>query len=97
MEIDESLVRRLEELALIELAPEERSRTARDLQDILSYMAVLSSLDTAGVAPYGSDSDGTSPNVFREDLVLTPPGPEAVLSGAPEAKEGQFKAPKTFE
>ena len=95
MEIDEKQVRRLEELARIELAPEERARTARDLQDILSYMAVLSSLYTANVEPYGR-SDAAE-NVFREDLVLPPPGPEAVLSGAPEAKEGQFKAPKTFE
>jgi aspartyl-tRNA(Asn)/glutamyl-tRNA(Gln) amidotransferase subunit C len=98
MVIDEKQIRRLEELARLELAPGQRERMAHDLKDILSYMAELSALDTADVPPFDmKEGDEEAVNVFREDRTTASPGPDLILSGAPASKEGQFKAPKSFE
>lgn len=98
MVIDEKQIRRLEELARLELVPGQESRMAHDLKAILSYMAELSALDTSDVPPFDmKDGDEDAANVFREDHAAASPGPALILSGAPASKEGQFKAPKSFE
>jgi aspartyl-tRNA(Asn)/glutamyl-tRNA(Gln) amidotransferase subunit C len=101
MIIDEARITRLEALAHLALAPEQRDRMARDLEAILGHMATLSALDTEGVPPYGADTPeaaaGPEANVLREDAAQPSPGPEHILANAPAAKEGQFAAPRSFE
>ena len=98
MVVDDQQIRRLEELARLELEPGQRDRMAHDMKDILSYMAELSALDTADVPPFDMrDGDEEAANVFREDISAASPGPDLILSGAPASKEGQFSAPKSFE
>ncbi len=102
MVIDAAQITRLEELARLELSPEQRERTIRDLESILSYMAVLTAVDTAQVPPYGADTEdvagsAVAANVFRDDAMQPSPGPDTVLANAPKAKEGQFQAPRSFE
>src|ERR1700728_1933886 len=49
--VSEDDVKRVAELAHLELAPEERPRMLKDLNAILDYVAELNELDTEGVAP----------------------------------------------
>lgn len=50
-------VRRVAELAHLELTPDEESRMSRDLSAILDYVAQLAELDTSAVAPMAQVSE----------------------------------------
>ena len=51
MEITNELVNYLEKLGRIELDDEQKIKTKKDLQDILSYIDTLNELDTDNVEP----------------------------------------------
>lgn len=95
MEITTDLVKYLESLGRISLSPEEEEKTRKDLGDILAYIDKLNELDTKGVEPM-SHAFGRS-NVFREDEVSNGDLRDAILSNAPETKEGTILVPKTVE
>ncbi len=92
-------VRRVAELAHLELAPEETERMLRDLNAILNYVAELNELDTSGVAPLAQVSE-------LESAVIAQPRPDrvepsleraAVMPQAPETDSVYFKVPKVIE
>ena len=55
----------------------------------------LNELDTSGVEPMSHVFPVN--NVFREDVVTNGDDREEILANAPEAKEGAFVVPKTFD
>lgn len=96
-------VRRVAELANLELTPEEEPRMQRDLNAILGHIAQLNELDTAGVpamAQVGEmlggivDDAGTS---LREDTVQPSLDRATVMAAAPESDGRFFKVPKVIE
>jgi aspartyl-tRNA(Asn)/glutamyl-tRNA(Gln) amidotransferase subunit C len=96
-------VRRVAELANLELSPEEEPRMQRDLNAILGHIAQLNELDTAGVpamAQVGEmlggivDDAGTS---LREDTVRPSLDRATVMAAAPESDGRFFKVPKVIE
>lgn len=95
MEITKELVQYLESLGRLELSPEDEERTQKDLSDILGYIDQLSELDTEGVDPL-SHVTGVS-NIMREDKIANDDMRDAVLSNAPETKDGTILVPKTFD
>lgn len=95
MQIDRDLVMYLEKLGRIELSEEQRTASEKDLQDILTYIDTLNELNTDGVEP-ASHSFPVA-NVVRRDEVTNAPQVEAILSNAPEQKDGCFVVPKTVE
>lgn len=95
MQIDRDLVMYLEKLGRIELSEEQRTASEKDLQDILTYIDTLNELNTDGVEP-ASHSFPVA-NVMRHDEVTNAPQVEAILSNAPEQKDGCFVVPKTVE
>ncbi|MCQ2503390.1 MAG: Asp-tRNA(Asn)/Glu-tRNA(Gln) amidotransferase subunit GatC [Saccharofermentans sp.] len=95
MEITKELVQYLESLGRLELSPEDEERTQKDLSDILGYIDQLSELDTEGVEPL-SHVTGVS-NIMREDKIANDDMRDAVLSNAPETKDGTILVPKTFD
>lgn len=80
-------------LAKLELSEEEKKQTKADMENMLDYIDMMNELDTEGVEPMSHVFP--MHNVFREDIVINGDDREALLSNAPEQKEGSFKVPKT--
>ena len=95
MEITKNLVQYLESLGRLELSPEDEEKTQKALGDILGYFDQLSELDTDNVEPL-SHAAGVV-NVMREDVIANDDMRDAVLSNAPETKDGTILVPKTFD
>jgi aspartyl-tRNA(Asn)/glutamyl-tRNA(Gln) amidotransferase subunit C len=96
-------VRRVAELANLELTAEEEPRMQRDLNAILRHIAQLNELDTAGVPPMAqvgemlggvADDAGIS---LREDVVRPSLDRGSVMAAAPESDGRFFKVPKVIE
>jgi aspartyl-tRNA(Asn)/glutamyl-tRNA(Gln) amidotransferase subunit C len=96
-------VRRVAELANLELTAEEEPRMRRDLNAILGHIAQLNELDTTGVpamAQVGEmlggvvDTTGAS---LRKDVVRPSLDRAAVMAAAPESDGRFFKVPKVIE
>ena len=82
-------------LAKLELSSEEKERAKEDMAKMLDYIDTLNELDTSGVEPISHVFPVH--NVFREDVVTNGDEREEILANAPEAKEGAFVVPKTFD
>jgi aspartyl-tRNA(Asn)/glutamyl-tRNA(Gln) amidotransferase subunit C len=96
-------VRRVAELANLELTAEEEPRMQRDLNAILGHIAQLNELDTAGIPPMaqvgemlGAVADSTGA-ALRMDTVLPSLERAAVMAAAPESDGRFFKVPKVIE
>ena len=96
-------VRRVAELANLELTGEEEPRMRRDLNAILRHIDQLSELNTTTVpamAQVGemvgvvTDGEGTS---LRTDTVQPSLNRAAVMAAAPESDGRFFKVPKVIE
>ena len=82
-------------LAQLELSDEEKEQAKKDMANMLDYIDTLNELDTSGVEPMSHVFPVN--NVFREDVVTNGDDREEILANAPEAKEGAFVVPKTFD
>ena len=82
-------------LAKLELSDEEKEQAKKDMANMLDYIDTLNELDTSGVEPMSHVFPVN--NVFREDVVTNGGDREEILANAPEAKEGAFVVPKTFD
>jgi aspartyl-tRNA(Asn)/glutamyl-tRNA(Gln) amidotransferase subunit C len=96
-------VRKVAELANLELSAEEEPRMQRDLNAVLGYIAQLSELDTAAVEPMaqvgdvlGATNDFTGA-ALRVDEVRPSLDRKAVMVSAPETDGRFFKVPKVIE
>ena len=98
-------VRRVAELANLELTAEEEPRMQRDLNAILGHVAELNQLDTTGVQPMAQvgellaagqpiDGEGTD---LRPDQLRPSLDRKAVMAAAPESDGRFFKVPKVIE
>lgn len=96
-------VRRVAELANLELTPQEEPRMQRDLNAILGYIAQLNELDTANIPPMAQVSEILGGLVLdngqtlRTDLVRPSVDRAAVMASAPETDGRFFKVPKVIE
>ncbi len=81
-------------LAKLELSDEEKERAKKDMSDMLDYVGKLNELDTDGVEPMSHTFSIN--NVMREDVVTNGDDRENMLLNAPEAKDGAYVVPKTF-
>nr|WP_296193261.1 Asp-tRNA(Asn)/Glu-tRNA(Gln) amidotransferase subunit GatC [uncultured Anaerobutyricum sp.] len=82
-------------LAKLELSEEEKEQAKKDMANMLDYIDTLNELDTSGVEPMSHVFPVN--NVFREDIVTNGDDRDEILANAPEAKEGAFVVPKTFD
>jgi aspartyl-tRNA(Asn)/glutamyl-tRNA(Gln) amidotransferase subunit C len=96
-------VRRVAELANLELTAEEEPRMQRDLNAILGHIAQLNELDTAGVPAMSQvgemlggvvDKTGAS---LRADTVRPSLDRAVVMAESPETDGRFFKVPKVIE
>ncbi len=88
-------VKRIADLARLELTPEELTLFTRQLSDILIYVEQIQSLDTSGVAP---TSHVLNRPVDREDQLAPTLPRSAALANAPDAalEAGLFKVPRVL-
>jgi aspartyl-tRNA(Asn)/glutamyl-tRNA(Gln) amidotransferase subunit C len=90
MKLTEEEIQKLAHLSRLHLSPEEAARYATDLTEILSYVGLLSELNTEGVAETAQVT-GLA-NVSMPDKIepLTPPEELLKLSPLP-LKKGQIR------
>jgi aspartyl-tRNA(Asn)/glutamyl-tRNA(Gln) amidotransferase subunit C len=88
-------VRRIAELARLELTNDELDLFTRQLGDILTYVEQIRSLDTAGVAP---TSQVLNRPVDRDDIPDATLSRPELLGNAPDAalEAGLFKVPRVI-
>ena len=93
--INGNQVRRVAELARLDLAPGEEELLTGQLNAILAYMDQLGEVDTAGVEPTSHVLPLT--NVMRDDVVHGCLSTAEALANAPAADQGHFAVPKILE
>ncbi len=94
MQIDSTLISRLERLARLKLEPAEREKLGGDLQRILGMVDKLRELDTEGVEPLVYLNDAV--NAFREDEVGGQLPQSEALQNAPKHDGQFFRVPKVI-
>ena len=108
MKVTDKDVQYVEDLANLELTPDERVRMVKDLNSILDYIDRLNELDTANVEPmaqvssrYGVDASKQGSERFlyamREDEVRPSLEHETAMQNAPQTDGTFFKVPKVIE
>ncbi|MDD5772061.1 MAG: Asp-tRNA(Asn)/Glu-tRNA(Gln) amidotransferase subunit GatC [bacterium] len=87
MSVDKEVIKKIARLANLYYKEDELDTSARELNQILTYVEKLSKLDTGGINP----TFQVSPieNIYRDDIVGKSLDLEHVMSNAPE-KEGKF-------
>ncbi len=96
-------VRRVAELANLDLTAAEEPRMQRDLNAILGHIATLSELNTADVPPLAQvaeilgDQVKASAEALRADEVRPSLDRAVVMAEAPETDTIFFKVPKVIE
>ena len=95
MKITEELVDYVSTLSRLRLPREEKARMTGELEQIVTYMDTLNTLDTDGVEPMSHIFP--LKNVLRADKVVPSADREALLSGAPDRDEETFRVPKAVE
>ena len=95
MSIDESTAARVAKLARIKVEPARLPALAAEFNTILGFIEQLGEVDVDGVEPMTSVTPQRLKR--RVDDVTDGGQPAAVLSNAPDAREGFFAVPKVVE
>ena len=94
-QIDETQVRKVAQLARLELSPEEIQAFTGQLEAILEYVNKLNELDTSDVEPLAHCLPVH--NRLREDVVQPCLSNDEALANAPERDGEFFKVPKILD
>lgn len=92
-------VKRVADLAHLELSADEERHMQHDLNAILDYVAQLNELDTASIEPMAQVSEvlGGAPSTLRTDATRASLPRDRVMAAAPETDGTFFKVPKVIE
>jgi aspartyl-tRNA(Asn)/glutamyl-tRNA(Gln) amidotransferase subunit C len=93
-------VKRVAELANLELTEDETRGMLHDLNAILGYVAQLDELDTSSVAPLAQVSELEGAGTLsspRDDIVRPSLDRATVMREAPDTDQIFFKVPKVIE
>lgn len=94
MPIEIEDVEKVATLAKLEFPSEDKQKLAKELEQIVTYVARLNELDTKAVEPTLHITD--LKNVLREDNVQDWLDQEQALANAPQKKQGYFSVPKVI-
>ena len=95
MQIDNTLILKLEKLSRLQLSEQERTQIQKDLNNILGMVEKLQELDLSEVEPLVYITEEV--NVLREDEVKNQVSRAAALSNAPDANDEHFKVAKVID
>jgi aspartyl-tRNA(Asn)/glutamyl-tRNA(Gln) amidotransferase subunit C len=93
-ELSDEEVRRIADLARLDVSPDEIPRFAQQLTAILRYAELVQQVDTTGVTP----TEGVATAGFRDDSPTASLDRTTVLEQAPAAaiEAGLFRVPKVL-
>ena len=89
--IDKKTMNHVAKLSRLELSEEQAQKYTQELSQILNYFDQISKIDTKGVEPLYSPSEGHSH--FRNDTIEKKITTEELLQNAPERAGNLFKVP----
>ncbi len=92
MEISEELVRKVAELACLELSDEEVKKFAKELEEIEKAFSKIREVDTENCEP--AFHPVKIENVWREDTPSESLSREVALANTQHKEDGYFKGPK---
>ncbi len=96
MSIDNDLVKKIANLAKIELSANDIKMFSKQIGEIIGLMNQLNAVDISDVP--GLDADSSKGHTNRtEDIVKDGNYIELILQNAPESKEGFFTVKKVIE
>jgi aspartyl-tRNA(Asn)/glutamyl-tRNA(Gln) amidotransferase subunit C len=95
MEVNDTLVDKLANLARLQFDEVEKAGIKNDLQRMIQFVEKLNELDTTGIEPLLHMSDNV--NVLRDDEVKGSISREEGLKNAPLHDEQFFKVPKVIK
>lgn len=82
-------------LAHLQITDDECQRYAESLNNILSMMDHLQTLDTTGIEPLKNPFDSAQP--LRDDVPIEPNRREAYQAFAPATQDGLYLVPKVLD
>ncbi len=85
-------IRKVENLARLELKEEEVETFSNQLEDILGYVAQIESIETDGIPQTTRAVEVV--NVVREDKVIATDVRQELLEQAPEREDDFYRVPK---
>ena len=96
MQIKESDIEKIAELAHLEITPDEVAMFTPQMTEIVTYVEQLNVLDTSNVEPSlgGLTPEGKATDTTRADEVVPSLGQKLALAQAPDAAAGHFRVPK---
>lgn len=95
MSLDKATVRRISELARIEVPEADLESLAGELSAILGWIEQLGEVDTSDVSPMRSVMPITHP--WRADEVTDGNRQAAITANAPQSHDGYFVVPRVVE
>ena len=96
MSVDKSTVARIAQLARIKVSEDDVDALVDELSKIIGWVEQLDEVDTEGVTPMASTTEGTVLRQ-RDDVVTDGNCRDDVLSNAPQTSNGYFVVPKVIE
>lgn len=96
MQIKESDIRKVADLAHLEITQAELEMFTPQMVDIVAYVEQLNALDTSNIEPSlgGLTPEGEATDSSRADEVQPSLGQRVALAEAPDAASGHFRVPK---
>ncbi len=98
--VDRMAVKRMAELARIEVPDDQVESTRADLASILEFIAILDGLDLTDVEPFfgaSGQEQALSDQPIRPDEQRPSTAREDVLSNAPDHDEEFYRVPPVFD
>ncbi len=95
MTLTKDVVRRIADLARLEITDEEVTRYCDQLSAILDYAARLQAIDTTGIPPTSSVLPPIS--ILREDTPVIGLGHDELMKLAPRTTDGQYRVPPVLD
>lgn len=95
MEVTDSLIDHLANLAKLEFSDKEKEVIKQDLEKIIDFVDKLKSVDTTGVEPLIYMNKDV--NVLRDDIVEHTITKEQALKNAPQKDSDYFKVPTVLK
>ena len=95
MEVDDTVVKSIAQLAQLELTPENIQENIDSMASILNLVDQMQSVDTSGIEPMAHPLDALQR--LREDQVSEPDQKELFQSIAPATENDLYLVPKVIE
>jgi aspartyl-tRNA(Asn)/glutamyl-tRNA(Gln) amidotransferase subunit C len=94
MHITDETIAHIAHLSRLEFEGEDFIEIRKDLTNIVSFMEILQSMDTTGVAPLIFMNDAV--NVLRTDIPVVSVTQKEALKNAPKKDSDYFRIPKVL-